>query len=76
MCGIVDVRNLVVEKRRHQPHQPALGLALLAEEQQVVLREDGDVQLGDHGVVVADDAGVELLAAWQLGAGSCRGFPA
>ena len=62
MYGISSSRN-----DDHQPHQPALGLALLAEEQHVVLGEDGDVELRDHGVVVADDAGVQLVAGLQLG---------
>ena len=62
MYGISSSRN-----DDHEPHQPALGLALLAEEQHVVLGENGDVELGDDGVVVADDAGIKLLAGLQLG---------
>jgi len=45
-----------------QPHQPALGLPLLAEKEHVVAGEQGDVDLGDHRVVVADDPGKEFLA--------------
>ena len=36
-------------------------LPLLAEEEHVVPGEDGDVDLGDDGVVVADDAGEEFV---------------
>jgi hypothetical protein len=64
---VVDVGNFFVQKGHHQPHQPALGLPLFAEEQQVVLRQDGDIQLGDDRVVVADDAGIKFLAGLQLG---------
>ena len=60
-------------KRTSEPHQPALGLALLAEEQHVVPGEEGDVDLGDDGVVVADDAGKQLVAARPARRGSCRG---
>ena len=67
MCGSSMYGISSSRKRRHQPHQPALGLALFAEEQHVVLREDGDVELGNHRVVVADDARIELLAGLQLG---------
>ena len=63
---IVDVGDLLVEKRGHQPHEPAFRLALLAEEQHVVLGENGDVQLGDDGVVVADDAGIQSSPACSL----------
>ena len=56
----VEVRNLLVQEPRQQPHQPALGLALLAQEQQVVLGDQADVDLRNHRVVVADDAGKQL----------------
>ena len=65
-AGDVEVRDLVVEEADERPHQPALGLALFAEEEHVVPGEQGDVDLGDDGVLVADDAGKQLFAALQL----------
>ena len=59
--------NLLVEEADERPHQPALGLPLLAEEEHVVPGEQREVDLGDDGVVVADDAGKQLLAAGQGG---------
>jgi hypothetical protein len=64
---IINVRDLFVEKRRHQTHQPTLGLSLLAEEKHVVLGENRDVEFWDDRVVVADDAGVEIFAGLELG---------
>ena len=52
-------------KRTSDAHQPALGLALLAEKEHVVAGEQGEVDLGNDGVLVADDAGKELLAGLQ-----------
>ena len=49
-------------KRAKQPHQPALALPLLAQEQHVVLGDQAQVDLGDDRVFVADDAGKQLLA--------------
>jgi hypothetical protein len=43
-----------------------LGLAAQAEEEHIVLGEDGVLDLRDHGFVVADDAGEERLAALKL----------
>ena len=62
---VVDVGNLVVEEADQRAHQPALGLALFAEEEQVVAGDQGEVDLGDDRVVVADDAGEQLVAALQ-----------
>jgi hypothetical protein len=64
---IVDVRNFFIKKRYHLPHEAALSLALFAQEQEVVLRQDGDIQLGDDGVVISDDAWKKLLTGLQLG---------
>ena len=60
--GHVDVGNLVVEKPHQRPHQPALGLPLFAQEQHVVLGDQGQVDFRNHGVFVADDAGKQLVA--------------
>ena len=63
--GIVEVRQVLVEKPHELPHQPALGLPLLAEEEHVVPGDQGDVDLGNHRVVVADDSGKEFVAILQ-----------
>jgi hypothetical protein len=62
---IVEIGEMLVEEPHEQPHQPALRLPLLTKEEHVMAGEHGDVDLGDHGVVVADDAGEEFLAAAQ-----------
>ena len=48
-------------KRCEHAHDARLSLALFAEEQHVVPGEDRVDDLGDDGVVVADDAGEEIL---------------
>ena len=62
---MVEVGDLVVEEADQRAHQPALGLALFAEEEQVVPGEQGEVDLGNDGVFVADDAGEEFFAGLQ-----------
>ena len=74
--GDVEVRDVLVEEPDQRPHEPALRLALLAEEQHVVPGEHRDADLGDDGVVVADDAGEQrssplLRAARKLSRSSC-----
>ena len=64
---VVDVRNFLVEERRHQAHQSTFGLPFFAEEQHVVLGENCDVEFGNDGVVVADDAGIQLFAGLEFG---------
>ena len=61
MYGISSSR-----KRISKPHQAAFGLALFAEEQHVVLGEERDVDFGDDGAVVADDAGKKLFAVGSM----------
>ena len=61
-AGNVQVRRLLVEESRQQAHQPALRLPLLAEEKQVVLGDQSEVDLGNDRAVVADDAGKEVFA--------------
>ena len=63
---IVDIGNLFVEERRHDPHEPALGLAFLAKKQHVVLSEDGDIEFWNNGIVVSDDAWIQLVARLEL----------
>ncbi len=57
----------LVEQAGKQPRDPRLGLAALAEQHDVLTAEHGVFDLGDHRVVVADDAGQERLAAPQPG---------
>ena len=47
--------------------QPGLALAALAEQHQVVAGEQGPLDLGQDGVVVADDAGEGRLAGAHPG---------
>ena len=55
-AGQVEVGNLLVEKTHQEPHEPALGLPFLAQEQHVVPGDQGDIDLRNHRVFVADDA--------------------
>src|SRR5438094_230536 len=48
-AGDVEVRDRVVEEADQRAHQPALGLPLLAEEENVVAGDEGDVDLRDDG---------------------------
>ena len=61
----VEVRQFRIEEAGNQPHQPALGLPLLAQKQQVVPGDQPDVDLGNDRVFIADDAGKQLLALRQ-----------
>ena len=63
--GNVDVRNLFVQKSHQRPHQPAFGLPLFAQKQHVVLGDQGQVDLGNDRVLVADDAGKQLFVCGQ-----------
>ena len=66
----VEVRQPFVEEPRKHPHEAALSLALLAEEQDVVARDDGRGQFREDGVVVAQDPGEESCRA-ALAASGC-----
>ena len=63
--GMIDVRNFVVEEADERAHEPAFGLTFLAEKEHVVAGEQGEVDFGNDGVVVADDAGKEVVAGLQ-----------
>ena len=73
--GDVDERNRLVKKTDQLPHQPALGLALLAEKQHVVPGQQGDVDLGDDRVVEADNAGKQFVAGGKHGHEVVVDFP-
>ena len=51
-----DDRRPLVEQADQRPDQPGLALPALAEEDDVVAGEQGALDLGQHGVVEADDA--------------------
>jgi hypothetical protein len=55
----------VVEQPDQHAGHARLGLAALAQEDQVLAAEDGVLDLGHDGVVEPDDAGQERLAAPQ-----------
>jgi len=57
-----------VEERGEGAEDARLGLSAEAEEDEVVAGEDGVDDLGDDGVVVADDAGEEGLVFTSYGA--------
>src|SRR5439155_16434063 len=61
-----DDGDALVEQRDQRTQQARLGLAALAEEDDVLAGEDGVLQLRDDAVVVAADAGEEGLAGGEL----------
>jgi hypothetical protein len=58
----LDDRGPLVEQGADGAHQAGLALAALPEEDEVVAGEQGALELGQHGVVEADDAGERGLA--------------
>ena len=62
-----DDRRPLVEQPDQGADQPGLALAALAEQHEVVPGEQGALELGQHGVVEADDAGEGGLARAQPG---------
>ena len=77
---VVDLRpgddgHGVVEQVDELAEHPGLGLAAEAEEEHVVPRQDGVLDLGDDRLLVAEDVGEEELAAagsWRSGCASSR----
>ena len=63
--GPLDHRGPLVEQVDQAPDQPGLALAALTEQHHVVAGEQGPLDLGQHGVVVADDAGKARSACTQ-----------
>jgi hypothetical protein len=64
-AGDIEVRNLLVEETDEGTHQAALGLPLFTEEEHVVPGNDGEVNLWDYGIFVADDAGKKFFVFFQ-----------
>ena len=60
--GPLDDRHGVVEQVDQLAEHPGLGLASEAEEEHVVAREDGVLDLGDDGLFIAEDVGEEGFA--------------
>jgi hypothetical protein len=61
----IEVGRVLIKEIDELAHEPALSLALFAEEEEIVAREDRVDELGDDGVVVAEDAGEEFAAFLQ-----------
>ena len=74
-----DLGTPLVEQGGHGAHQPGLALAALPQQHEVVAGQDGALQLGQHGVVEANDAGEGRLRrakpTEQVGAQFVLGSP-
>ena len=60
--GAGDDRRPLVEQADDRADQPGLALAALAEQDDVVPGEQGALEVGQHGLVEADDAGEPVVA--------------
>ena len=65
--GAGDHRGPLVEQLDQRADQPGLALAALAEQHHVVAGQDRPLDLGQHRVVVADDAGEARLTGAHPG---------
>ena len=63
----LDDGDFFVQQVDHRADEAGLGLAPLAEEDQVMARQNGVLDLGDDGILVADDAREQLSALLDLG---------
>src|SRR5262249_30408130 len=63
----VEIWYLLIQKANQRPHQPTLGLSLLAEKEHVVPGDQGQIDLRNHGAVIADDSGEQLVATGKHG---------
>ena len=61
----VQIRQKFIQKPRQQSHHAALALALLAQKQHVMARQQGKADFRNHGVLVAHHAGKQLFTASQ-----------
>ncbi len=59
-------RDRFVEERRELPQDAALRLAAKTQEDEVVARQERVDDLRHHGVLIAPDAGEELVARLEL----------
>ena len=65
--GVGDGGHVIVEKLRQSSQQAGLALATLAEQHDVVARDDRALDLGQHGVLEAVQARPGVLASLKLG---------
>ena len=65
--GAGDDRSPLVEQTDQRAQQPGLALAALAEEDEVVARQQSPLELRDHGVLKAVQPRPRVLAGPQLG---------
>ncbi len=54
--------NFLVQKLGERPHQAALGLALFAEKNNIVVGQKSVGQLGNHGFLKAVNMGKQVFA--------------
>ena len=64
-AGQIQIRDRVVKEARQGTHHAALALTLFAKKQDVVSRQQGKADFGDHGVLVTQNAGKEICASRQ-----------
>lgn len=64
---IGDLGTPLVQQLDQGPHQPGLPLAALAEQDEIMTRQQRGLQLRQHGVVETDDPGEGRLAAAESG---------
>ena len=65
--GALDHRRPLVEQAGQRAQQPGLALTALTEQHDVVAGDQRPLQLRQHGVVEADDAGPHVAALGQCG---------
>src|SRR6476620_1007849 len=65
--GALDHRRPLVEQAGQRPQQPGLALSAFAEQDYVVSGDEGPLQLGNHGIVEAENAGPRIAAIGQRG---------
>ncbi len=63
----MDDRQPRIEQADEEPRHPRLGLAALAQEDEVVARQDRVLDRRDDRILVADDAGEDLSACREPG---------
>ena len=68
--------HLLVEQADQEPRHARLGLAALAQEDDVLAGQHGVLDLRHDGLLVADDAGEERLRRGAGGRSGCRAAPA
>ena len=65
--GALDHRRPLVEQAGQRAQQPRLALAAFAEQHDVVAGDQRALQLREHGVLEAEDAGPRVAALGQRG---------